>query len=229
MAFFNVSNQLLQIDTGVVRTYLYNPSLGLGAIPAYQGIGENQILGQRYIGVIPGNSTSTPGSALSATTYPTGYNAAQNSGSPAIYMLVQYSPASAVTTANLTTAGAPAPVYWTDNTFTTVTGITTEAIATAPSAFPAGFMMVNTTSLTSLTAAQLVGAYILIQVGGYLNGAYMSSSTNAGIGASIIGAAGTFTSAFVAAGTAPTYQPFGRQLTALSSGLCDVLVGCDNF
>jgi len=229
MAFFNVSNQLLQIDTGVVRTYLYNPSLGLGAIPAYQGIGENQILGQRYIGVIPGNSTSTPGSALSATTYPTGYNAAQNSGSPAIYMLVQYSPASAVTTANLTTAGAPAPVYWTDNTFTTVTGITTEAIATAPSAFPAGFMMVNTTSLTSLTAAQLVGAYILIQVGGYLNGAYMSSSTNAGIGASIVGAAGTFTSAFVAAGTAPTYQPFGRQLTALSSGLCDVLVGCDNF
>ena len=231
MAIFNPSNQLLQIDTGKALTYLYNPTLGLGAIPAYQGIGENQILGQRYVGVTPTNSTSTPGSALTAATYPAAYNAANASGSPAIYMLVQYSPASALTTANLTTAAAPAPVYWTDNTFTTVTGITTEGIGatTLGLAFPAGFMMVNTTSVSGLTAAQLLGAQILIQVGGYLNGAYMSSSSNAGIGSWIIPVAGTLSSAFIAAGSTTTYQPFGRQLTALASGLCDVLVGCDNF
>ena len=168
MAFFNPSNQLLQIDTGNVATYLYNPTLGL---TPYAGIGENQILGQRYIGVTAQSGT-TPGSSLTAATYPTNYAAANASGSPAIYMLVQYSPASAITTANLTTAKAPAPVYWTDNTFTTVTGITTEGIGgtTLGLAFPAGYMMVNTTSLTTLTNTMLLGAYVLIQVAGYLAG-----------------------------------------------------------
>lgn len=208
MAFRNVSNQLLQIDTGNARTFLYNPTLGLGAITAYQGLGENQILGQRYVGI-------------------SGTSATNLTGSPAIYMLVNYLSTSALTTTNLTTASAPIPVYWTDNTFTTVTAITSEAFATTPIAFPAGFLMVNKTDLTTLTAAQLLGAQTLIQVAGYLKGAYMSSSTNAGIGATIIGAAGTMTSAFVAAGTAPTYQPFGKQLTALSSSLCDVLVTTD--
>jgi len=212
MAIYTPSNQLLQIDTGAASTFLYNPTLGLGAISVYQGIGENQVLGQRYFGV--NNKTPT-----------------NPSGSPAIFMLVQYLSTSAITTANLTTAAAPAPVYWTDNTFTTVTGITTEALGATNLglAFPACFLMVNTTALTTLTAAQLVGAQCLIQVGGYLKGAYMSSSANAGIGAWIVPVAGTLSSAFIAAGSSTTYQPFGRQLTALTSGLCDVLVGCDNI
>lgn len=220
--FLNPSNQLLQIDTGSALTYLYNPTLGLGAIAPYKGLGENQVLGQRYFGY-----------AANATG---GITASNPSGQPAVYMLVQYLATSAITTANLTTAAAPAPVYWTDNTFTTVTGITTEGIGgtTLGLAFPAGFMMVNTASGigiagTALTAALLLGSQILIQVGGYLKGAYMSSSSNAGIGAWIEPSAGTLSSAFVAAGSASTYQPFGRQLTALSSGLCDVLVGCDNI
>src|ERR1035438_1148789 len=134
MAIFGVSNQLLQIDTGLSRTNFYNPALGLGVIPVYQGIGENQILGQRYFGVTNTSKTNA-------------------SGSPTVFMLVQYLATSAITTANLTTAGAPAPVYWTDNTFTTVTGITTEGIGgtTLGLGFPAGFMMVNTTDLSTLT------------------------------------------------------------------------------
>jgi len=228
MAFFNPSNQLLQIDTGNVATYLYNPTLGL---TPYAGIGENQILGQRYIGVTAQSGT-TPGSSLTAATYPTNYAAANASGSPAIYMLVQYSPASAITTANLTTAKAPAPVYWTDNTFTTVTGITTEGIGgtTLGLAFPAGYMMVNTTSLTTLTNTMLLGAYVLIQVAGYLAGAYCSGTSAPGIGSWIVPVAGTLSSNSIAAGSSTTYQPFGRQLTALvSTNYCDVLVGCDNF
>ncbi len=209
MAIFSPSNQLLQIDTGVVRTYLYNSST---AFAPWAGLGENQVLGQRYIGV---TNTQVPNA----------------NSSPAIFMLVQYLSTSAITTANLTTAAAPAPVYWTDNTFTTVTGITTEGIGgtTLGLNFPAGFLMPNTVSLTSLTAAGLVGSLCLIQVAGYLKGAYMSSSANAGIGAWIVPVAGTLSSAFIAAGSSATYQPFGRQLTALSSGLCDVLVGCDNI
>ena len=48
MAFFNPSNQLLQIDTGSVSTYLYNPTTGFAP---WAGLGENQVLGQRYFGV----------------------------------------------------------------------------------------------------------------------------------------------------------------------------------
>ena len=213
MAFFNPSNQLLQIDTGVVSTYLYNPTLGLAP---YAGIGENQILGQRYIAVTPQSGT-TPGSSLTAATYPTNYAAANASGSPAIYMLVQYNPASALTTANLTTAAGPAPVYWTDNTFTTVTGITTEGIGgtTLGLGFPAGYMLLNTATGygnagTALTAAALLGAYIMIQVAGYLKGAYVSGSTAPGIAAWIVPVAGILSSNSIAAGSTTTYQPFAR-------------------
>ena len=219
MAFFNPSNQLLQIDTGVASTYLYNSS---SAFAPWKGLGENQVLGQRYYAAV--NTTSGANSA-----------AANPSGAPAIYMLVQYLSTSATTTGNL--QAAPAPVYWTDETYTTVTGITTEALGgtTLGLAFPAGFMLLNTATGygnagTALTAAALVGAQILIQVAGYLPQAYMSSSNNAGIGAWIVPSAGTFSSAFIAAGSAATYQPFGRQasvLSALKSGLVDVLVGCD--
>jgi hypothetical protein len=207
MAIFNPGNQLLQIDTGKASTYLYNPTT---AFAPWAGLGENQVLGQRYFASV--NATPT-----------------NPSGAPAIYMLVEYLSTSAITTANLTTAAAPAPVYWTDETYTTVTGITTESLGVA---FPAGFMLLNTVtgvgqSGSALTAAALVGSYILILVAGYLKGAYMSSSANAGVGAWIVPLAGTLSSAFVAAGSAATYQPFGRQATALSSGLCDVLVNCD--
>ena len=212
MAFFNPSNQLLQIDTGKVGTYLYQPGTG-----PWAGLGENQVLGQRYFGV--DNVTAT-----------------NPSGAPRIFMLVQYLSTSAITTANLTTAAAPAPVYWTDETYTTVTGITTEALGatTLGLAFPAGFMLVNTTTGignagTALTAAALLGSYMLIQVAGYLKGAYMSSSSNAGIGAWIVPVAGTLSSAFIAAGSSATYQPFGRQASVLTSGLCDVLVNCDTI
>lgn len=205
------ANQLIQIDTGKARTYLYNKSQS--PISVYSDIGEVQVLGQRFVGA-------------------SNVSASNPSGSPAIYMLVKYLSTSALTTANLTTAGAPAPVYWTDNTFTTVTGITTEGIGgtTLGLNFPAGYLMVNTVDVPGLTAAQVLGAQLLIQVAGYLKAAYGPGSGTPGIGNWVVPAAGTFTSTGVVAGTtAPTLQPFGRQLTAVASGLCDVLVGCDNF
>lgn len=209
MAFFNPSNQLLQIDTGAVGTYLYNSST---AFAPWAWLGENQALGQRYFGV-------------------GGVTAANPSGAPRIFMLVQYLSTSAITTANLTTAGAPAPVYWTDETYTTVTGITTESLGIN---FPAGYMLVNTTTGigsggSALTAAALVGAQILIQVAGYLKGAYNALTGTAGAGNWIEGYAGTLSSQYVVAGTAPGYKPFGIQATAVASGLCDVLVNCDTI
>ena len=206
MAFMTVSNQLLQIDTGIIRTYLYNSAASF--LP-WRGLGENQVLGQRYFALV--NQTPTNPSAA-----------------PGIFMLVNYLATSATTTANLTTAGAPAPVYWTDETFTTVSGITTEGIGAGAIGinFPAGYLMVNTVSVPTLTAAQLLGSMCLIQVAGLLQGAFLSTATAAAIGASIVGSAGVFSSTAVAAGTAVS-NPFGKQLTAVASGLCDVLVNCD--
>jgi hypothetical protein len=201
---FNITNQLLQIDTGKTRTYLFNKAQS--PISVYANIGEVQALGQRYVGAV--NPT-----------------AANPYGAPGYFQLVQYLSTSAITTGNLTTFGAPAPVYWTDNTFTTVTAISSESLGIN---FPAGYMMLNTVSLTTLTATLLVGAQMIIQVGGYLQGAYGPTSGTAGIGNFIEGLAGTGTSQSVVAGTAPGYTLLGRQLTAISSGLCDVLVsGCD--
>jgi len=207
MAFQNVSNQLLQIDTGAASTYLYNSS---SAFAPWKGLGENQVLGQRYT------------ASVNAT-------AANPSGAPAIYMLVQYLSTSAITTANLTTVAAPAPVYWTDETYTTVTGISSEGLGLN---FVAGYMLLNTTtgvglSGTALTAALLLGSQMLIQVAGYLKGAYAPTTGTQGVGNWIEGVAGTLVSQSVVAGTAPGYSTLGVQATAVASGLCDVLVNCD--
>lgn len=196
MSLFGLNNQLLQIDTGNPRTYLYNSSL---ALSIYAGIGENQVLGQRYA------------NSLSTVTNP--------SGAPAIYMLVKYS-----STANPTPASAPAPVYWTDETYTTVTGVSTESLLGLNGV--AGYLLLNTTDLTTLTATMLNGSLCLIQIGGYLKNA---SGPGSGGGATnwLIGAATNFASSGVSAGTAPGYRPLGIQATAVASGVCDVLVNCD--
>ena len=212
--FLNPSNQLIQIDTGSALTYLYNPTQGLGAIAAYQGIGENQVLGQRYVGYAQSSVTAT-----------------NPSGAPAYYMLVQYLSTSATTLSQWQTADAPAPVYWTDNTFTTVSGIASEALnGGTNAAMVAGYMMPNYVSLPSLTLAQLLGSQFLIQVAGYLPGAYGPANGTAGLNNSIIGFTGAFQSSGVASASYPGLpRSLGIQLTALTSGLCNVLVNCDIF
>ena len=202
MAFNNVSNQLLQIDTGKVRTYLFNQSLS--PISIYAGIGENLILGQRYIAT----DNVTP---------------ANPSGTPSIYMLVKYA-----STAKPAPVAGPAPVYWTDETFTTVSGVESEGVAGLASV--AGYLMPNTTDISGLTADMLNGAQVLIQVAGFLKGAYGPLGGTAGVGNLIVPAAGNWTTNGVVASDSAngvSSRHFGWQLTAVSSGLCDVLVDAD--
>jgi hypothetical protein len=201
MAFFNVSNQLLQIDTGKVRTYLYNQS---GAFAPWAGLGENQVLGQRYFGV-------------------TAASAVNPSGSPAIFMLVEYK-----STGKPSPVAGPAPVYWVDNTFTLVTGVESEALLGLSGA--AGYLMPNTTDISGLTDAMLEGSLCLIQVAGYLSGAYGPTGGTAGVGNQIVAASGNFVTNGVVVSNSTggtSSRPFGVQMTAISSGLCDVLVGTD--
>ena len=197
MALFGLNNQLLQIDTGNVQTYLYNASLS--PVSIYAGLGENQILGQRYA------------QSITSPTNP--------SGAPAVYMLVKYS-----SVANPAPLTAPAPVYWIDETYTAVSGVSTESLLGLNGV--AGYLMLNTTALTTLTNTILNGSLCLIQVAGFLKGAIAPGGTP-GVGNSIIGAATNFASAGIAAGTAATYRTLGIQATAVASGVCDVLVNCD--
>lgn len=199
MAIFGGSNQLIQIDSGKVRTQLWNPTLS--PIQVYANIGEIQVPGQRYFSL--GSNSVT---------------AANPFGAPGIYMLVNYK-----STANPAPAAAPAPVYWTDNTYTTVSGVESESLLGLNGI--AGYLMVNTTDLTSLTAAMLNGSQTFIQVAGYLIGGIAPASTVAGDW--IIGASGNFLPARVASGTAPGFRTYGVAATAVASGLANILLNCD--
>ncbi len=209
MAFLNPSNQLIQIDTGKVTTYLWNPTSS--PIQPYANVGEIQVLGQRYVGYASGTPTT-----------------GNPAGSPAVYMLVQYLATSATTLANWQTANAPAPVYWTDNTFTTVSGVYTEGNLVSGGSLQsaAGYLMLNYAAAPKVTLAQLLGGYVYIQVAGYLAGAYGPTS-GGGAGQNIYGTTGNFTSTGTASAVAG--RQLGVQLTAVSSGLCNVLVTADIF
>ena len=213
MAIFNAANQLLQIDTGAARTYLYNPSLGFAP---WKGLGENQVLGQRYIASV--NATSGVNTA-----------ALNPSGAPAIFMLVEYK-----STGKPAPVAGPAPVYWVDETYTLVTAVESEALLGLNGA--AGYLMPNTTDISGLTDAMLEGAYCLIQVGGYLQNAWGPTTGTAGVGNLITPLAGNWASQnVVASATAggAACRPFGVQATAITTtpiaGLCDVLVMTDIF
>lgn len=125
-----------------------------------------------------------------------------------------------LSTANPAVVAGPAPVYWTDQTFTTVSGVSTEGFAGLNSV--AGLLLPNTTSLSGFTAAQLNGNFCWIGIVGWVPGCIAPGSTAAGD--AIIGAAGNFTPARVAANTAPTNRLIGWATSAIASSLCNILL-----
>lgn len=127
---------------------------------------------------------------------------------------------------------APAPVYYIDESFSTVTANAADAYFTTGGACVAGYLMPNTTALgTSNTATQwytqLLQSYCWIQVGGFLPGALQPSTrTGAGAGSYITGLATGEWASLVNTTVAASSRILGIQWTAISSaGLCDVLVG----
>jgi len=121
----------------------------------------------------------------------------------------------------------PQLVYWKDKTFTTVTGLGSEALSTN---LIAGWMLFNTTTTplaTGQTAAQQAalvnGNFVWIQVGGYLPGAYVTTGTAAG--GVIIGASSTFgATGYIAPGSNVTNEVAGLVVTAASSNLSDLYI-----
>lgn len=130
------------------------------------------------------------------------------------FRYIRYNP-----TASVAIGTAPAPVYWKDEGFTTVTPTVSESFTGTPNSF-AGWLLYNTTHTPAATAAQINGNCAYIQVGGFLPAAAVPAATAPGD--VLVGANGSFTSARVAAGTSPGYAVAGRALTAVVGGVADI-------
>ncbi len=126
-------------------------------------------------------------------------------------------------TANPAVQTGPAPVYWTDETFTTVSGVYSEAVTTGSSAI-AGFMLANSGTVTGVglgtsafTNTILNGNYVFIAVEGFVPSAYLSTGAQ---GNSITGASGNF----VVAVTTGVLRPCGYIWGAVTSNIGDIVV-----
>jgi hypothetical protein len=201
MAIFGPSNQNATITTGNFRTTVdLFTATQPGTYPLPNG--QKNPLGTSYY------------DATVSLAFPSGLGAK--------YRYVRYN-----STANPALLAAPAPVYWTDNTFTTVTGVLSESLGGAAGINNvAGYLMPNTGDLTTLTAAILNGNFVWICVGGLVLNAIVPAST--AVGDAIIGATGNFTNARVAANTAPTNKVLAWAEAAVAAGVANVMVAVEN-
>lgn len=205
MAQFGASIQTAQVTTGNFQTTVDPYVTGYAGYP--NNPGERAIPGAAYY-----DSTGTNSNPW---------------GAPGKYRYVRYYDSAATVLTNLT---APAPCYWTDATFTTVTPIYSQATWGINAL--AGLIMPNTTAIPGLVVSgattgqtNLNGNWIWICVGGYVSGVKGVGSTAAGD--AIIGSTTAFAPGRVAANTAPTNRVLGFATTALgtpSTGLINMLV-----
>ena len=141
-------------------------------------------------------------------------------GAPPVLKYVQY-----LSTINPAPVAFPAPVYWVDETYTVVSAEESESLLGSVDSL-AGYLLVNTTSVSNLTAAVLTnsgnGVGVWIQIGGFLAGAAASTAT---AGEWLYGNATAWDVTVVANGTAPVHKPLGQVLTAAAAGVADVMVG----
>ncbi len=158
----------------------------------------------------------TPGGSLNSNGW----------GAPLVVRYVRY---------NSTTAAAmlayPAPVYWTDETFTTVTGTFSEGnpASTGNLNSLAGWLLPNFTSLGKTGAAAttlLNGNFCFIATKGFVPAAAVVAST--AIGDSLMGASGNFVVTRIGSGTAPTSVHNAIALTAVTANTtADIWVNCE--
>lgn len=208
MAQFGASIQTAQVTTGNFRTTVDAAVSGFAGYPTNPG--NRSIPGAAYY-----DSTGTFTGVTTATPYGNEF------GPPGKYRYVRY-----FSTSNpvLTALTAPAPVYWVDTTYTTVTGVSSESV-TAGLNSVAGILMPNTTDLPTLTNTILQGAFVWICVGGYVGG--VKGFTAMAADDSYIGSTTTFVPNRVATGTASTNRVIGYAQSALgtpSTGLVNLLV-----
>lgn len=152
--------------------------------------------------------------------------AANGWGAPLIVRYVRYNSATAAAM-----LAYPAPVYWTDETFTTVTGTFSEGnpASTGNLNSLAGWLLPNFTALGKTGAASttaLNGNFCFIATKGFLPAAAVCAST--AVGDAIIGASGNFTVTRTASGSAPLCSRNALALSAVTANVtADIWINCD--
>ena len=177
-------------------------------------------LGAAFL-IAPGSPLYSP-----AQFYPGGSLNSNGWGAPLVVRYVRYN---STTNANL--LAYPAPVYWTDETYTTVTGTFSEGnpASTGNLNSLAGWLLPNYTSL-GLTAAKaataLNGNFCFIATKGFVPAAAVVAST--AVGDAIIGASGNFTVTRTASGSAPLCSKLALALSAVTTAVtADIWINCD--
>ena len=208
MAQFGASIQTAQVTSGNFQTTVDPYVSGYAGYP--NNPGERAIPGAAYY-----DSTGTFSNPW---------------GAPGKYRYVRYYDSANTAITNLT---APAPCYWTDETYTTVTPIYNQGTATGLNGV-AGLIMPNLTALPSLVLATtgtgigqtpLNGNWIWICVGGLVKS--VIGVTGAVAGDKLIGSTTAFTPGLVVAATTTGYRVIGYCQAAAATPspyLVDVLV-----
>jgi len=139
-----------------------------------------------------------------------------------------------LSTGNPATVGGPAPVYYTDETLTVVSGVSTESVGGVN--MVAGWLLPNTSTGATGAGAGFTntvlngggnGSYVFIGLLGFIPGCVAAAGTAAGD--AIIGLATNFAVNHIASGTAPTNKVLGWAMSAVSGGLCDVMAYVSPF
>lgn len=208
MAQFGASIQTAQVTTGNFQTTVDPYVTGFAGYP--NNPGERAIPGAAYYDSTGSNSNPW--------------------GAPGKYRYVRYYDTQNTALTNLT---APAPVYWTDTTFTAVTPLAAQSPGNINGI--AGLLMPNTTAIPGLvlsgaTASQtnLNGNWVWICVGGYVSGVKgLVTATTIVAGDVITGSTTAFTSVHSAIGTAAPNRILGyaySNVNTPSTGLYNLLV-----
>lgn len=143
-----------------------------------------------------------------------------------------------LSTANPAMVAGPAPVYYTDATFTTVSGRFSEGLiaATGSASSIAGWLLPNTGTVagvgvgTAITAAILnnagLGSYVWIGVQGFIPSCFLAAGAQTNL---VYGATGDFTVAAIADGAAITHRSAGYIWSAVASNIADVMATVQTF
>lgn len=214
MAQYGASYQSMEIFTGNPRTVLDPLVANTYSAPtgAYEPpYGQLNNLGASYF-------DNTGKATLNGTVTFTPF------GVPTKYRYVKY-----LSTDTTAVKGYPSPVFWVDEQMTTVSDKMSEGYTTTQQSI-AGWLMVNSTDLTTLTITILNnsgnGSGVLIAVAGFVSAA---GAAAAGAGDWLIGGATAWTPVVVASGTSTGYRQAAYALTAASSNQADIFVTVESL
>lgn len=117
--------------------------------------------------------------------------------------------------------GYPAPVFWTDEYKTTVSSKMSEGLPATQQSL-AGWLMLNTTDLSTITLALLQSNYCFIAVGGFVKAGASAASIVKGDW--LIGGATPWVPVRVASGTPTGYTQGAYALSNVSSSKSDLFI-----